>query len=623
MPRACLWMSVKSPEGHRMFARWGFRLNNSGIFDDLMTGRAQVPPLREADRTLPQLNLKAINMTKNKIVFILTLNIVIMLGQIQAAHSDKSTAIHVYVNPKAKQYVLKKVVILPFVYPVQYDKFATKIETLLKMEIEKINKYGLVSRRQVSAQLKRKKISRSQLLSYPYAIKIAESLDADGVITGSVSYSDDMEVSFNTRLISAHNAEIMWSLSARKNSKETEHKLVRIAFKELIQAWLAASDILATGIITPPIKVVESLKEINLSWQASPANGIDRYILYKGDTKDKPVQRFKTFYADTDKKVYEFEDSNLLEGVTYYYQYRIVTDAKFVSVPSPLLTTSLKLFPQTPQKFKAVSGLHKKVELKWTANREPDLEGYKIYRSLKKKGGYVLIKDISSPDEEDYTDEDLYPGVTYYYKLSAYYDETHESRLTRYVAATTNSVPSAPAGLQATDREVQQVKLLWKENAEKDIKDYTIWRSRKKHTDFRKIETIPSGQTIFIDRDLGNNAVYYYKIQAIDNYGLASGFSDTIKGATRPLPAPPKGVIARGATGKIILTWHPNSEKEIVGYTVYRKTWLGSKTLGTVSAAFYEDMDVSSGDTHEYQVIAVDKDGLESGKSVWVKATVR
>ena len=69
------------------------------------------------------------------------------------------------------------------------------------------------------------------------------------------------------------------------------------------------------------------------------------------------------------------------------------------------------------KKFKIIYAAANKVKLSWKSN--PKAEGYIIFRSLKKKGGYRQIASAKS-SSTSYLDQKVSSGKIYYYKIQAY-----------------------------------------------------------------------------------------------------------------------------------------------------------------------------------------------------------
>lgn len=66
----------------------------------------------------------------------------------------------------------------------------------------------------------------------------------------------------------------------------------------------------------------------------------------------------------------------------------------------------------------AKSKVKKKVYLKWKKNKYAD--GYKVYRSMKKKTGYKCIATLKKASKVSYTDKKVKSKKVYYYKVRAY-----------------------------------------------------------------------------------------------------------------------------------------------------------------------------------------------------------
>lgn len=65
-----------------------------------------------------------------------------------------------------------------------------------------------------------------------------------------------------------------------------------------------------------------------------------------------------------------------------------------------------------------VTTKNKSVYLRW--KKQKYANGYEIYRSTKKKGGYKKVKTINNGNETSWTDKKVDGGKTYYYKIRAY-----------------------------------------------------------------------------------------------------------------------------------------------------------------------------------------------------------
>ncbi len=87
--------------------------------------------------------------------------------------------------------------------------------------------------------------------------------------------------------------------------------------------------------------------------------------------------------------------------------------------------------PAAPLGLTAVPG-NAQVALSWNASPEPDVVGYRVYRSLTAGGPYTALGDVVAPN---HLDTGLTNGVTYRYVVTAL-DGTYESAYSNEAAAT-------------------------------------------------------------------------------------------------------------------------------------------------------------------------------------------
>lgn len=140
-----------------------------------------------------------------------------------------------------------------------------------------------------------------------------------------------------------------------------------------------------------------------------------------------------------------------------------------------------------------------------------------------------------------------------------------------------------------------------------------------------------------LDRDAALDNTYTYSVQRIARITLqdksievASVPSDiTINARDVFPPAVPTGLqaIADPEARAIDLSWQPNTEPDLAGYTVYRREAGSNSTPQRISSAAqpepsFHDLNVQSGHTYEYSVSAVDHDANESNRSPEVEESL-
>jgi hypothetical protein len=135
---------------------------------------------------------------------------------------------------------------------------------------------------------------------------------------------------------------------------------------------------------------------------------------------------------------------------------------------------------------------------------------------------------------------------------------------------------------------------------------------------------LPAGTTQrTVVRGLTSGTTYHFAIRAVDNAGNWSELSNLLKwdwhGDQAP-PSAPNGVHGGKRGGRPLLSWAPNPEPDLAGYTVYRTLTEGGTytrlNAGLLTVPEYEDATVPPGTENVwYEVTATDATGNESARS--------
>jgi hypothetical protein len=364
--------------------------------------------------------------------------------------------------------------------------------------------------------------------------------------------------------------------------------------------------------------VSDLIREVKLSWTGIQSPFLAAYNIYRSPKSDGGFIKIKKINASDSNNQYEYSDvEGLGDKIPYYYYVTAEDDLGVETSPSPVKVAVTRDIPPQPEKFAARSALVKKVELTWQAAKQEEVEGYLIYWSLEKDGQYTLLKKISGRENNSFMDDSrgfdqLADGRTYYYRLTAYNKVNAESKQAQ-AFATTKPRPQKPGGLKGTSSRVKEAPLEWQANPEKDISLYYIYRTTGDSDSFSNIAQ--ANMSPHTDKNLKDGATYRYRIQAKDNDGLLSDFSDTISLTTKPKPKSPENLQGKYEAGKAELSWSANKEADISHYVVYEKVFMGAEKIAETKTAHYSDGSIVKGKNKNYVVSAVDKDGLESDVS--------
>jgi len=162
--------------------------------------------------------------------------------------------------------------------------------------------------------------------------------------------------------------------------------------------------------------------------------------------------------------------------------------------------------------------------LTWDAIDENDIVYIYIERS-ENGGPYSTIAQLS-PDNGDYIDTGLNPGLPYSYKLRCQ-DFAGQFGYYSNVVSDTGGRPQRPENPIAQSGNAQ-VTLTWEHPDDPTIVNYKIYRALGFNGDFNLLATLPSTNSSYIDFDVTNRYVYSYYLTSISNFGVESYPSDTV-----------------------------------------------------------------------------------------------
>ncbi|MEJ8646360.1 hypothetical protein WKI68_44055 [Streptomyces sp. MS1.HAVA.3] len=272
--------------------------------------------------------------------------------------------------------------------------------------------------------------------------------------------------------------------------------------------------------------------------------------------------------------------------------------------------------------------------LRWTASKETDLAGYRVYRRLattswSKVSGSALLTTPSFTDALPAT------GQTFLYEVRTVDKGGRESRGSLDVSATSldRTGPAVPAGLTATG-DMFATLLRWQPVA--DAARYEVYGAAQSAGPYTLLGT--TTQPSYNDHLTPVNAPRHYRVRALDAKGNPSAFSATVigDGVDRTPPQAPTDLTTYVQASETQVSWKmPDSfdNDRVNGghFRLYRSpgTTLDPAALTRVTCvnthSAYDRMCADQGMTpgahHTYAVTAVDAAGNESALSAPV--TVR
>ena len=187
--------------------------------------------------------------------------------------------------------------------------------------------------------------------------------------------------------------------------------------------------------------------------------------------------------------------------------------------------------PQTPE-LTAIGSGEDQIELSWFIPYLNDFDQYRLYRSETSAvdENSHLVTSITVQNNTTYTDTDLEPGTTYYYRVYIY-DRSGLSSASNTVSRKTedNEVPEAvTVAIEEVDS--TNFRLSWTRNDDEDFASYRIYRDTESGVtdEPSKLLAIENSQssTTYSDQGITVGQTYYYRVYVFDRHGASIGSNE-------------------------------------------------------------------------------------------------
>ena len=331
-----------------------------------------------------------------------------------------------------------------------------------------------------------------------------------------------------------------------------------------------------------------------------------------------------------------YAHTGLANGTKVSYVITAVDKAGNESDPSTLVdaTPIDTTAPAAPADFAATGGVES-VNLHWTANAEPDVAEYRVYRSTSSPVEISAATLVRSTTGTDLMDDNRANDVPLFYVVVAVDEAGNISpasaeRTATPTAAPDVAAPAAPTALTAVAGD-GTVTLNWAANTEDDLAGYQVYRSATSGATGTLLTTSPQAARTFIDDTAANGTKYFYVVKAVDLVGNVSESSNEASAtpADTTAPAVPTGVTATAGVQSVTVRWSANTETDLRGYRIYRTETLPvvadeAHLVGLVlksGGRSFLDSDKDAGTTYYYAVTAEDGLRNQSAQSTVASAT--
>ncbi len=263
------------------------------------------------------------------------------------------------------------------------------------------------------------------------------------------------------------------------------------------------------------------------------------------------------------------------------------------------------------------------IGFEWQGAVDPRVKGYVVFRSNPQDEGGKLaeIDRVADRFATHYVDRKLQPNTKYFYRFATYTDDGVRSEPGKTIKTQTLPMIKSVSFIKAIQTLPRRVKLIWRPHTSRSVESYIIER-KIAGEEWSKHAEIPNRLSAeYIDRNLEDNSVYNYRIRVKMYNGLISAPSEVVTAQTKPLPPMITKISATNDQPKqITVEWSLAKVEDFSHYKLYRKSFFWSYHAKVKQNRFVDRID-EDGESYEYKVSVVDKDGLESLHSVVVRGT--
>ncbi|HEX8521614.1 MAG TPA: choice-of-anchor D domain-containing protein [Tepidisphaeraceae bacterium] len=351
-----------------------------------------------------------------------------------------------------------------------------------------------------------------------------------------------------------------------------------------------------------------------IAWSANSDSDLAGYNIYRANSAGGPFTKLNgSVLTGT-----SYFDGSAPVGSTSYYQIKAVDTSNNESVAASI--TALRPAPDTtapanPSNFKsAVSPTS--VVLSWNANSESDLTGYNVYRSATGTGSWTKLNTSGLLAGTTLTDSNVSVGQTWYYKVGAVDTSSNESSGSIISVLVKDSTPPAAPKSVTSFSTKTTVVLSWAANVEADLAGYNVYRATTISGPWTKLTSSLASDATFTDATASANAIYHYRISAVDLFGNESLMTTlSAKGPDTIAPVKPAALTTAHSTTQIIMDWASSTDTDFGGYNIYRSssatTGFAKLNASPITDSNYSDRPAANKMWY-YRISTVDKAGNES-----------
>lgn len=266
------------------------------------------------------------------------------------------------------------------------------------------------------------------------------------------------------------------------------------------------------------------------------------------------------------------------------------------------------------QSLKSISDLSN-VAFEWEPLYSENIQGFYLYRSSEKEPQMKLVATIKDKFQTHYVDTKLESGTKYQYMMKTFNEQGHFSEEGQVIEIATQPRPEPLAFVQAIINLPGRIKLIWRPHTDLRVNAYIIEKKKVEDKKFAKIGEVKNRLSAeFID-EVKANENFLYRVSALTFDGVQSEPSEVLNSTSKALPPEITHLSASNdLNGKIMLSWDAPVYEDFSYFKIYAtsSSFLPFTLLAKTDKNSYQDIVQGAGESKQYKITMVDKDGLES-----------
>jgi fibronectin type 3 domain-containing protein len=277
--------------------------------------------------------------------------------------------------------------------------------------------------------------------------------------------------------------------------------------------------------------------------------------------------------------------------------------------------------PDAPQHLTAIADTTGLVYLKWNANKEADLNGYKIFRGNREGEELIpLMSNLLKGTQYVDTVNLMNLNTHVYYAAIALDNRYNQSAFSEIIAVEKPlKVKPSPPLFVNFESESDGISLRWIPSPEPEVALHTLYRREENATENKALKIFPKADTttVYRDSETEGGKVYIYTLTASSKWKVESNPSPEFR-----VSALPSGRIQAlknlqasidREKKQIRIRWTSAAQGKVKNWKIYRSEnenklslW---KELAVEETTLWDNLELKVGNTYHYMVMAVMNDG--------------